>query len=276
LFGTFPSCLGQGNIGNSPGPILNVPRSGGANQLDPIGGIRPMPVPRVLGGSTAEAIRLGWDAASIAGVGGAVTYDLYGVRKESSGGACPAVLETDLTNLIGNFATTAATVAASAVPGTGSCVTFGLKLHYPDAGGGVQMTSRFVSANGTTFVTDVADAQIYAVVARHLRANSVEVSWRTSLEDNVHGFYVSRGDSADGPFSRVSGLIPAKGEPSSYSYIDTVRMPSGPTNASGLFYKIESIDLQDHVTYFGPVRAQLPRVVEGSVVPTNSTRRNRR
>jgi hypothetical protein len=57
----------------------------------------------------------------------------------------------------------------------------------------------------------------------------------------------------------VSDLIPAKGEPSAYSFLDSVNPNELPRRlqASGVFYKVETIDIDDRVQAFGPTQVEL-------------------
>ncbi len=258
-------CLGPVNPASSVGTDLpNVPGSGaGDATLSPIGGLRPIPVP-VVATNSVDPIELNWEAAS--GFGnlgtGTLSYDLYFAKDSTSDGTCSAREGAfSFLKTVTGTETTVALADIGEAAGNASCVAFAMRLRYPSAGGVNAMTTRYLSRAGQAVILDggVTAAEVYDLVARRVGASSVEVSWKTSLEDGVRGFYVTRSFTENGTFERVSSLIPAKGEPSAYSFVDQANAQAlrVPGRVSGLFYRVEAVDIDDNVTPFGPVKAEL-------------------
>lgn len=263
--GTSPTtCLGPLNPASATGTdVAQVP--GGT--IAPRFGLRPMPVPRAStpGPGIVEPITLSWDQVSVSGVQGAFPnpqYDIYFAKDGNADGACDARggQFTFLRTVDGTTTTVTAAELGEAA-GNPVCVAFALRIRYAPAGGVSPIISRYFSRAGQAVNLNgsATAAEVYDLGARRIGAAQVEVSWKTSLEDGVRGFYVTRAFAENGTFERVSNLITAKGEPSAYSFIDTaiagnVRIPAG---VKGVFYKVESVDIDDNVTPFGPVRADL-------------------
>jgi len=251
--GNGQSCLGQATAANAM-DVLRVP---GGDRLN-VGGFSPLPVPRGARAATGT-YQLDWDAVTSVGDapgGTPVGYDIYVNKAAASGNACPAP-NRDQVTFVKTVTGVNATVTDAEIGGPADCVTFALKVRFGTSGDG-PVISRFVSAFGQTFSNSPLSSDVYDITARWLRANNVEVTWKTSLEDGVRGFYVSRSTSLNGQYERVSDLIQANGEPSSYNFIDTLTV-TGKVTASGLFYKIESVDIDDQIATFGPVKAQMPK-----------------
>jgi hypothetical protein len=147
---------------------------------------------------------------------------------------------------------------AGLTPGEAAGVTFALKIRFPSTSDGDVIVTRYLSANGQCFLNGGLSANIYELAAKYVGKTNVEVTWKTSLEDGVRGFYVSRSTTQNGPYTRVSDLIPAKGEASAYSFIDAVQAPGAAIKATGLWYKVETIDIDDNAVEYGPTKAQMP------------------
>lgn len=246
------TCLAQGNDSNAAGSSVgNTPLGTVAN----INGFRPIPVPTVqsVNKATGDMV-LTWQAASDANGTGQLSYDVFGVAKTS----CTAPADTEFTGGIRNVVGTTTTVNTSAFgkgPNDPACYYFALKLHYPNAGVSV-VTSRYVSANSQGVVFGGLAATVTNIEAKLMGRSGVAVTWKTSLEDGVKGFYVTRSFTATGTFERVSGLIAAKGQPSTYSYIDSA-IPTLPAKGDGIYYKIETSDIDNNIASYGPVKADL-------------------
>lgn len=83
------------------------------------------------------------------------------------------------------------------------------------------------------------------------QGNDVVLSWTVARELENLGFYIQRSGSAEGVFTRISGLIPGRGDAeqeATYSWVDA--SPQGPV----AFYMLEDVDFQGHSTTHGPVR----------------------
>jgi hypothetical protein len=255
---TASGCLGNLNSTNSKDAAGVPNRDGGAAGLERVASMSPIPPPRVTSHNRATgAATLAWDAVT-SNTGGrtAQSYELLRADTAPSGGVCPQPNETQFGPTGGGTFTTN---SASVNTGTGeNCVTYALRVVYGSDSLG-PITSRFISGNSQTIYTGAGglSATIINLAAKWINGNNVEINWQTSLEDGVRGFYVTRAVTEAGPYVRVSTLVPAKGEASSYSFIDAVSI-DGKVKATGLYYKVETLDIDDQVTAFGPAKASLP------------------
>ncbi|MBP7031220.1 MAG: hypothetical protein KBB13_00690 [Anaerolineaceae bacterium] len=84
------------------------------------------------------------------------------------------------------------------------------------------------------------------------KINQADLTWTTLSENNVGGFHILRSENNAGPFFRISGLIPAVGNPflgGIYTYTDTT-VQFGKT----YYYKLEVVDSEGlTIQLFGPV-----------------------
>jgi hypothetical protein len=151
-------------------------------------------------------------------------------------------------------------VAEDVTPGTGTFIPV-LKVVYAPSGGTVPMESLYFSANGSVVLINTAlHAEVTDFQGKSLGKSrgytSVEVSWQTSLEENLDGFVLQRATSLDGPFVAVTDLIAPQGqggEGASYSVVDTFRA----RGAKELYYRLEIHDADDSLRTYGPVRVVL-------------------
>jgi len=248
------ACLGSAEPDNAAGTdIENTP----LGTISPHGGLRPIPVPLPTG-VDGDVIHLSWDAVTSIGDDVSPQYYLYYVVRDATCDA-PTADEFDDAHRLGPYTETTADVNVADLGFSSSDqkgVFFALRIKYPDAAGN-EVLSRYLSANSQCIVFGGFAAEVVNIQAKWLRRNQVQVSWETSLEDGVVGFYVQRAFTPNGPFERVSDLVPANGEPSKYTFIDNVRV-NGRIAASGLYYKIEAVDANEGQKVFGPAQAELP------------------
>jgi len=84
------------------------------------------------------------------------------------------------------------------------------------------------------------------------KVNQTDLTWSTVSENNVGGFHILRSENSAGPFFRISGLIPAVGNPflgGIYTYTDTT-VQFGKT----YYYKLEVVNSEGlTLQLFGPV-----------------------
>ncbi len=259
------SCIGQAST-NTSRATSNTP----IGTIGKLGGFSAIPVPRATDidgdgnaytkGGVKGTFQIGWDAVTSSGKNPGLAplgYDIYFSKSTGACGTAPA--SNGFTFL--KTVTTAQAEVGFAEVGLGSasdpaCVTFALKVRFGATSDNKVIVSRYLSANGQSFGTAGA-ASVYDVAAKYIGRTNVEVSWKTSLEDGVQAFNVLRATSQNGAFQKV-GTVPAKGTASSYSFIDTLTAPAGPVAATGLFYKLEAIDMDNSATSYGPVKATLP------------------
>ena len=251
------SCLGSADPDNAAGhEVDNTP----LGTIAPHGGLRPIPVPLPMNPVEGDTIHLSWNAVDVLGDTsmGDAQYDLYYVvREEAEGCAAPTADEFTFLKTVAGTSTDVTTGELGFNPDEKKGVYFALRIRYPNAGGGTEVVSRYLSANSQCIAFGGIAVNVVNIEAKWLRRNQVQVSWETELEDGVVGFYVQRAFTPNGPFERVSDLVPANGEPSKYTFIDTVTV-NGRIAASGLYYKIEAVDANEGQKVFGPAQAELP------------------
>lgn len=249
------SCLGAAQPDNAAGTEISNTTQG---VISPWGGLRPIPVPKPTATADKLNIQLDWAAATVIGTAPAdpVQYDLYYVA--NVGGDCTAPVAADYTFLKTVTGTSTTVNAADLGIGDQDSAFFALKIRYP--GAATEVLSRYLSANSQCVGFGAFDVKVVDLASRYVGRNNVEVSWRTELEDGVVGFYVTRSLNQNGQYERVSSLIQAKGEPSAYSFIDSVNPRFMTPQASGVFYKLEVVDIDDAITVVGPTATELPNL----------------
>jgi len=96
----------------------------------------------------------------------------------------------------------------------------------------------FVGANSQCVNRNATAVRIASMSARYAGRGTVNVNFTTGLEGGVQGYYVARASSPNGPFTRVSGLLNARGvDGSPYAYSDKVRSALGRV----LYYSVEIV-----------------------------------
>lgn len=281
------SCLGPLNPASGEGhEIPNVPFGEGTDSvLENEYGMRPIPVPKPQGYDPATGIiDYAWEPASNVGPTALdADYELWYFVDDGSDGLCDFPIAGSDFTYLKDVPETTGTIDVVNELGLGAtsqnCVFAALKIVYPPAGGTDKITTRYVSRSGqAVYLADDGTAvTVTNIQAKWIGGTNVQVSWETGLEDGLVGFYVTRGLSANGPFERVSDLIRANGEPSAYNFIDRISIPGGlQTVPEGLFYQIETIDIDDEILEFGPVQADLPVQTRPRVAPERQIRGFRR
>jgi len=114
------------------------------------------------------------------------------------------------------------------VTGGPSATGDGIEVHQWDCWGGANQAWQLVSTNGVT--------------------HSVTLTWKASTSSNVAGYYVYRGSTSGGPYTRLSSLL------SSDSYVDGT-VTAGQT----YFYVTTAADSSgDESAYSNQVEAAIP------------------
>ncbi len=96
----------------------------------------------------------------------------------------------------------------------------------------------------------------------------VTLNWETATEIDTVGFFIRRSLEEDGLYTRVSDFIPAQGDSltgATYEYVD-----SGLNGGTTYYYKLEAIDSDQTVEFFGPIDAT-PTGASASPTPTNTS-----
>jgi hypothetical protein len=289
------ACVGVSNTSTAK-DASGVPSSSGGPTLSRIGGFSPVPVPRASdidgdgNAGTQGGVRgfyeLRWDPVSSVGKSAPVAaagYEIYAARTTGTSGtpgSCTVPTPVNFGVLpVKTVTGSQATVSDAELGGplgANECVTFALRVRYGQSADGLVVKSRYLSANSQGFFgSGGLSATVYELSAKYAGKTNVEVSWKTSLEDGVRGFYVSRSTTQNGVYSRVSDLILAKGEASAYSFIDTIQPPAGNVKATGLWYKVETIDIDDNAVEYGPTKTQLPGPSGNAVIKQRTAKPQR-
>jgi len=99
-------------------------------------------------------------------------------------------------------------------------------------------------------------------VWRDGRQTTVLVEWTTASELDTAGFNLHRGESQEGPFTRINeNLIPASADQltgGSYGYEDHPVQPG-----KVYYYRLEELEFDGSSNYFGPISVQ----AEGTSTP---------
>lgn len=264
---TGRTCLGAPSTDDWNGAVVdNTPQG----TLNYVGGLTPVPValPTDLGGDpgAVEAngdIQLSWNAASAtasAGCAADATYELFAVTRTGTDCTAPTADEFVSIKQVSGTSTTVTTTELGTTGAADETVFFALRLRYPDSAGGTPVHGQYLSANSQCIGYAGFAVSVVGIQVQPVGRSGVQIDWRTELEQGTEGFFVTRALSADGPFERVSDLIPAKGEPWAYTYIDNIdpRTLGRPGQITGLWYGIEAVGGSDEPQFFGPVAAELP------------------
>ena len=98
--------------------------------------------------------------------------------------------------------------------------------------------------------------ELISFTAKPLPRGRVLLAWETGTEVDNAGFNLYRTTAEEGPYTKIAGLIPAKGSPvagARYRFLDK-------PGFGRFFYKLEDVDIYGGSTMHGPVEAVvLPR-----------------
>jgi hypothetical protein len=126
-------------------------------------------------------------------------------------------------------------------------------------------SSLFFSIILALFGTSVARADVDIIYFRGAYLNDVVVlEWETDFETNLNGFFVTRSDTQNGTYTRISELIPGEGDEgfgSTYEFIDEFIL-----NDTLYWYRLEAVDTDNRVTY-----SELVQVITGTAHTPTAT-----
>ena len=98
--------------------------------------------------------------------------------------------------------------------------------------------------------------ELISFTAQPLRRGRVLLAWETGTEVDNAGFNLYRTTAEEGPYTRIAGLIPAKGSPvagARYWFLDK-------PGFGRFFYQLEDVDIYGGSTMHGPAKTVvLPR-----------------
>jgi hypothetical protein len=109
---------------------------------------------------------------------------------------------------------------------------------------------------------------MYFVAEADEPTDSIYLEWETATELNNTGFFITRSDSENGNYTRITAFIPAEGDGitgSLYFYFDLAVQPN-----VRYWYKLESVDVNNNSEFYGPVSAVLGGAIQTSTlgIPT--------
>jgi hypothetical protein len=269
------NCFSRADLSNADQtPLTNTNATWGPNlhQIGGSGGLSPIPVVRVGfpgGGCAAGQARLTWDnPETYAGaMKNGVASPVLGVRLYQNLTAC---------TLCPNGRSGWAPVSTPECPGglcgmsggSGTCVPitgptwFALSVRLQGPGNapnseietGFQNGSGFVGANSQCVSPLGTVIRITNVSAHYAGRGRVAVNWTSGSEGGVQSFYVVRGASAAGPYTRISEAVTPAGDGQTYSFQDRVHTALGRTQ----YYAIEIVDQTGSSENTGPSAVVLP------------------
>ncbi|MCL4559379.1 MAG: hypothetical protein M1281_02035 [Chloroflexi bacterium] len=127
----------------------------------------------------------------------------------------------------------------------------------------IQLTLTSAASPGlpfTPFVVGIPRSAMVVALSRLAATpgnGEILITWQTTSEVNVAGFYLSRSTQAAGPFTRISTeLTPSKGTADSgadYSILDKIGLTKGAT----YYYHLEAVSLDSSTVVFGSTQTVL-------------------
>jgi hypothetical protein len=248
-------------------PLMNTNTGYGPNphQIVSIGGLSPVPTVRVAvpGGCPAGQAHLTWDEPELytSSMKNGVASPVRGVRLYSNPSPCSACPNGEVGWVAGAAYDIGAGDDLNCVNITGDTwYALTVRLTGPAGGANEVETGRvgsagFVGANSQCVNTQSPTAvRIANMSARYAGRGTVNVNFTTGIEGGVQGYYVTRGSSPNGPFTRVSGQLNPRGDGSAYTHSDKVRTALGRT----LYYSIEVVNTDGTSERSGPTAVNLP------------------
>lgn len=262
----------QGLVGQDCLGPFNQDSAAGSDQTDvpggpiaPIAGLRPIPVPKVVGTTPetggVESIDLDWDDVNSIGKATPAEYDVHYATDATGDGSCtPGAFTFLKTVSLSEAVVDLATEIPEVDPGSSNCVQFKVAIRYPAAGGTVEMTSRYLSGAGQAVIVDggatLANIKFTAI---YLGNSQVQITVDVEGAKGDETIEVVRGLRAEGPFETVESFTPAPGD-GSYPVVDTLDRraiaASQLRGATGLWYQVNVIS-GDKVDSLSPQKVEI-------------------
>jgi len=267
------NCFEKADTESDPTPLMNV-NSGyqTAHTVGSIGGLSPVPTIRVANPGTCPAgqVQLTWDDPETytLTMKNGVASPVLGIRiysnSVSSCSSCPGGDVTAGWNPIVGGPSASQPLGAGAAgicqPVTGdtwfaATVRFrGPSTAATEIESGRVGTTGFVGANSQCVGNPATASRITSLAARYAGRGSVNVSWSTGTEGGIQAFYVTRGTSPSGPFTRVSEAVTPAGDGHSYTVNSKVHAALGRIQ----YYSIEIVNADGTTEHSGPAAVNLP------------------
>lgn len=260
------NCFGRLDLDDAGPPLTNTARGYGGppNTIRPIGGLNPIPNVRINGISFGFA-HLSWnDPPTYAGtmrpgtLAPAPPSPVLGVRlwKNDTFDHCTAPSDDDPAwTSIGAFPLGENTHFDPLFLAPYRCRFYALTVRLVGPGGLPNEIETFrIGVNSQAVGADPTLVRVRDFGVRYVGHGVVSVLWQSGFEGDVEGFYVTRGPTAEGPFSRVSERVPPTGDGSAYAVTDTV----GPGGARTLHYRLEILDRNGTMTTSATASVTIP------------------
>lgn len=246
------NCMDVARSPDASAPLTNTNSQYGANanEIASAGGLSPVPTVNVAMPGTCGAgmARLTWtEPNTYAGnMKNSVASPVKGVRLYTNKSLCSACPN-------GDSGWVAGPAFALGTGATGTCVpvtsdtwyALTVRLAGPNVANdplseietGRVGSTGFVGANSQCANTNATVVRIANLSARYSGRGTVNVNFTTGIEGGVQGYYVTRGSSPNGPFTRVSEQLTPRGDGSIYTVSDKVRSAFGRL----LYYSVEIV-----------------------------------
>jgi len=264
---TPTNCFEKSDTESRPAPLLNV-NSGyqTAHTLGSIGGLSPVPTIRVAnpGGCPAGQVKLTWDdPETYAGaMKNGVASPVLGIKIYSHAGPCSAC-----PGGTGGWTAVAGGSQALGTGAAGICVVVSGDTWYAatvrfrgpttnptEIESGMNSGVGFVGANSQCVGNPATASRITNLAARYAGRGAVNVTWSTGTEGGIQAFYVARGSSPSGPFTRVSQAVTPQGDGHNYAVNTKVHAALGRVQ----YYAIEIVNANGTIEHSGPAAVNLP------------------
>jgi len=278
------NCFKRADASNSDTSPITFSRfgydgtGGSAHSFGSVGGFNPVPNVRVSlpgAGCAAGSARLTWDDPDLqsGAMKNGVTSPVQGVNLyvNTSVGCDPGCPNGE-TGWSLQSTTECPGGVCGMIGATGTCVNitgptwFALRVRVKGPGSAATSiesgndgplpiaTDDFVGGNSSCVAPAGTAVRITNVTAHYAGRGTVNVTWTTGTEGGVQGYYVSRGTSPSGPFTRVSEEFTPRGDQSTYQFADSVHAALGRIQ----YYAIEIVSTDGTSDHTGPQAVNLP------------------
>ena len=248
------NCFGRIDMASAAPPLYSTWIGyGGWNTIRAIGGLNPIPNVLVATTTSADntAVMLAWvdpptypgamrpSTSSPAPPSPVIGVALY--KNDRPSGACDAPTANDpawakMADYPLGGGSRGIIDDAPANP-TFGCRWYALKVRLIGPGGPPNQIETVLGVNSQPARGDATAVRITRFTTTYAGHGNVIVGWTSGVEGGVRGYYLTRALTASGPFTRISGLIPGKGDESSYTFTDS---PGG-LAARAYFYRLEIV-----------------------------------
>jgi hypothetical protein len=242
------NCAGRIDTVSAGPPLTNTWGSyGGTNTIRPVSGLNPVPNVRVVATGSGSFL-LTWNdprqypdtmrpsnfapapPSPVIGVG------LYKCDRPSGDATAPTGDDACWTKM-GDYPLGAGSAGvADTVPSGVGTRWYSLTVRCVGPGGLPNEMETYRGANSQPARGDATSVRIEQVTASYAGHGNVLVGWKSGIEGDTLGYYVTRSSVPDGPYQRLSGLIPARGDATLYRYTDSVPAATG----RSYYYRIEA------------------------------------